>query len=391
MSNQAVFEYLRSIVGRYALASKKEKSKILDHAKLATRLSRKQLIRRLRAIAEDPQARCRSGRPKKFPPELLIPHIRFLWVSMERISSRRMKAALPEWLRFYHENAVTPEVKRLLLQMSASTLERFLKVIRNDVQFKKGLSTTSPARYMKNKIPLNTLDQKIHKPGHVQADTVAHCGTTTAGIYNNSLTVTDIYSGWTENRALYGKKGVRIKNQFIDIENTLPFYLCAVNTDSGSEFLNNALATHFWNRLGPRIEFTRSRPYKKNDNAYVEQKNFTHVRELFGYERLEAEELVDHMNRIYKQYWNPLQNFFIPNFKLLKKERVGAKIKKKFDRPKTPYERLMGSLTLTAQQKKELQDRKLSLNPFELKKGLEAELQVFFNYVRKLSNQRNAS
>jgi hypothetical protein len=196
--------------------------------------------------------------------------------------------------------------------------------------------------------------------------------------------MTDIASTWTENRAIFTKSGHEVRKCFTKLERDLPFTLWAVNTDSGSEFLNNPVLNFMQDDKGnPRIQFTRSRPYQKNDNCYVEQKNYTHVRELFGYERYEDPELIELMNEIYKEYWNPLQNFFIPNFKLKEKMRVGSKIVKKYDRPQTPYTRLMISPYLTKEQKDALQARKKKLNPFTLKSDMEEKLQIFFERVRR--------
>jgi hypothetical protein len=265
--------------------------------------------------------------------------------------------------------------------MSPSTLGRYLGEIRSTLECTKGLSTTSPARFMKNKVPINTLDSKITKPGYTQTDTVAHCGDAILGSYAHSLTVTDIFSAWTVNRALFTKKGENVKKAFQDIERSLPFTLIAINSDSGSEFLNTPMLE--FTKHGTRIVFTRSRPYKKNDNCFVEQKNFTHVRELFGYERFEDPKLVELMNDIYINYWNPLQNFFIPNYKLKEKIRIGSKVVKKYDAPQTPYSRLLNFGNLTAKEVEALREQKAKLNPFNLKKGLEEKLKEFFEHVRK--------
>ena len=391
MSYQAIKEYLMAIADRYKKANKQEKSKMLIEAEQVTELSRKHLIRTLQAPTEQIAKKKPSGRKKVYEPEILVPHIRFLWIQMERISGRRMKAAFPDWLRFYQDPAFTPQVRLLLEQMSPATLERFLRTIRGAQEARHGLSTTAPARYMKNKIPLNTFDQKIDRPGFVQADTVAHCGTSAAGQFMNTVTLTDIDSTWTENRAIFSKKAHEVRRRFAELDQTLPFELLAVNTDSGSEFLNTPMVQFMRRENGKKpITFTRSRPYRKNDNCYVEQKNFTHVRELFGYERIEDQTLVNLMNEIYRDYWNPLQNYFLPTFKLVSKTRVGARIVKKFDRPQTPYDRLLKSEHLSEERKEKLRKTKSGLNPFQLKTEMEAKLKIFFEQLRK-SKTREAS
>lgn len=379
MSNQAITQYLLAIVCKYQNATKAEKTKILNHAQDATNLERKYLIKKLNSKSEEIERKGGSGRPFKYSKTELLPYIKYLWEQMEKIAAPRMKAALPDWFNFYTD---CPGHLRLqLLNMSASTLDRYLAEIRSTLKTTKGLSTTCPARYMKNKVPINTLDSKITKPGFTQTDTVAHCGNSSLGPFISSLTVTDIQSAWTENRAMFTKKGVEVIKNFKDVERSLPFKLLAINSDSGSEFLNKEMLK-FTNH-GHRVIFTRSRPYKKNDNCYVEQKNYTHVRELFGYERFDEELLVDLMNDIYTNYWNPLQNYFLPTFKLKEKVRIGARIKKTYDKPKTPYTRLIESPHLSNKEKKDLRERKLKLNPFELKRNLELKLKEFFEIVRK--------
>jgi hypothetical protein len=164
--------------------------------------------------------------------------------------------------------------------------------------------------------------------------------------------------------------------------------LIAINADSGSEFMNKEMLK--FTNYGDRIEFTRSRPYKKNDNCYVEQKNFTHVRELFGYERFEDPQLLDLMNDIYGNYWNPLQNYFLPTYKLKEKIRVGGMIRKKYDRPETPFTRLISSPHLSETQKKKLREQKEKLDPFQLKKTLELKLKDFFDLVRKVDIKKTS-
>jgi hypothetical protein len=272
--------------------------------------------------------------------------------------------------------------------MSPSTLGRYISEVQKQETPTKGLSTTNPARHMKNKVPINTLDSKVTKPGFTQTDTVAHCGDSALGPFISSLTVTDIYSTWTVNRAMYTKRGREVKEMFKDIEKSLPFDLLAINSDSGSEFLNKNMLQ--FTNFGTRVAFTRSRPYRKNDNCYVEQKNYTHVRELFGYERFEEAELVDLMNEIYREYWNPLQNYFLPTFKIKEKIRIGARIVKRYDKPKTPCQRLLESKDITEEKKEELRRTQYQLDPFELKQNLEKRLQVFFELVRQ-KNIRKAS
>ena len=248
MRHQAVDEYLIAIQSVYQESSREKKSELLSHAELITKRSRKQLIRRLnKLIKNDGKASKKgSGRPLIYSRSELIPHIKYLWIQMEKISSKRMKAAMPDWLPKYKD--CPGHLKYQLGKMSATTLGRYLQDIRKSVTASKGLSTTCPARYMKNKVPINTLDSKIKKPGYTQTDTVAHCGNSAQGPFISSLTVTDIFTTWTENRSMFTKKGVEVKKQFRDIEKSLPFNLLAINSDSlfqrPKNFFTNKLAHH---------------------------------------------------------------------------------------------------------------------------------------------------
>jgi hypothetical protein len=385
MSYQAIREYINRIRLRYRDSTKNEKGRILLEAVKVTELSRKHLIRILNEPEEIVGPKKGAGKPTIYPEEILLPHIRAIWISMERISGKRMKAGLQDWLPHYNAPGFDKHVQMLLEKMSAATLERNLRKLRGEIRANKGLVTTkNPSRFMKNKVPLNTLDKKIDRPGFFQADTVAHCGTTTEGTYANSLTLTDINSTWTENRAIFTKKARVVRDQLVDIQKLLPFRMISLNVDNGSEFLNTPVIEFVNVKFkGETIQYTRSRAYKKNDNCYVEQKNFTHVRELFGYERFESPELVEMMNDIYKTCWNPMLNFFIPTFKIKEKIRVGSKIVKKYDKPRTPYQRLLESDFVTNEEKQALREQKRKLNPFTLSTNLEKKLEIFFQEVRK--------
>lgn len=378
MNDQTVKQIIASIQPTYQGSTKVAKKVTLDHLVAITKRSRKHLIKLVKRASEQLKKKKESGRPLVYQREELVPHIKYLWLQMERVSARRMKAGLKDWLPKYDCPA---HLKMQLLKMSYSTLGRYLSDVRKTLEPKTGLPTTSPARHMKNKVPINTLDAKVDRPDYTQTDTVAHCGTSAAGPFISSLTLTCIYSTWTVNRAMLTKKGVKVRDCFKDIERGLPFKLLAINAGSGSEFLNGPMFE--FTKFGQRIIYTRSRPYKKNDNCYVEQKNFTHVRELFGYDRFEEDELVILMNDIYKYYWNPLLNFFLPNMKIKEKVRIGGIIHKKYDEPKTAFTRLIESPHIAEKQKDAIRAEKESLNPFELKKNLEIKLKEFYEIYRK--------
>lgn len=306
---------------------------------------------------------------------------------MERIHPKRMKAALPLWLPFYKDPEMDPKLKSEMLKMSASTIGRF---IQRGCKTLKGLSATRKAKFFRYKIPLHVFTDKIVNAGHVAADTVAHCGDSLSGEFANSLTVTDRLTTWTENRALLSKKEPEMRKALGSIEAELPFRILSLQSDCGTEFLNYAMMRYLHNRAAP-ITLTRSRPYHKNDNAHVEQKNNTHVRAVFGYDRITEQKLVDLMNEIYRDYWNPLNNFFLPSMKLKEKERNGARITKRYELPMTPYQRLMQAPNMTEEKKQELKSKFQRLNPFELKRGLEKRLDAFFSLLRQGKEMKKAA
>lgn len=361
MTLQFKVEYLSAIRIRYFQSSKREKSKILNELCAVAGYNRKYAIRIL-AIKHH-EGKKLSGRSKNFS-ERAQRHLKRLWVLMGEMCSKKMVQALPTWLEFYQEDDFDDEVRAELLSMSSASIDRYLKSYRASLGRKKRTGT-KPGKMFKNVIPLKSFDALVDRPGHIEADTVAHCGDSLSGKFAWSLTFTDVYSGWTENRATFGKDSDEILSAIVDIQFKLPFPVLSFNTDNGTEFLNRALHMHF-TEISP-AEFTRSRPYKKNDNCHVEQKNWTHVRETLGYERYDQEDQVRMMNILYKLYLNKLQNFFVPQLKLIEKVRVGSKIVKKYDKPKTPYQRLLESPHLTMGQKENLRREFQLLNPIELR------------------------
>lgn len=369
----------------YTKANRTTKSKLLNQLEKITELDRKHLIKLLRG-KRDCSVRDSSGRPKLYTGEV-VEHIARLHKLMDRISPKRMREAIPLWMPSYikHYGPISKSTEDSLMKVSSSTIGRILKSLKGG----KGKSSTQVNYKLKNKIPLKRLDEKVTKPGTVQADTVAHCGTSLLGKFVNTLTVTDIYSGWTENRASWTKDSSQIKKQLIDIEKNMPIFIQNFDTDCGTEFLNYRIMRYFENR--PRkVQMRKARPYKKNDQCYVEQKNNTHVRNLFGYDRYEHECLVSVMNNIYKKYWNPLNNYFLPSFKLKEKERVGGKVKKRFEVPKTPAQRLLESKSHSRYLRNKVEYDLCILDPIELKKGLEKELKKFYRLVEHENNKQAA-
>lgn len=374
--------YLEGIRLRYRNSTKKAKGIILDEFCKICKLTRKHVIKILNGTI-NPRLH-RPGPKSKYQREDVLKALKELWSLMNQMCSKKMVVAFADWLPFYEAK---DEVKRLLLEMSASTVDRLLRPHRSPLQ--RGISATRPS-LIKNRIPLKLLEGEVLMPGYFEADTVAHCGNNLSGEFGNTLTMTDLCSGWTENRALWTKTGEKVVNQFRDIESRLPFGVIGVATDNGSEFLNEELLGYLRDRKAP-VNMVRRRPYKKNDNAHVEQKNWTHVRQLFGYDRVDDPILIPMMNEIYRAYWNPLMNFFTPVLKLKSKERIGGRVKKVYDEPRSPFKRLLESSYVSEQEKAKLKDAYCTKNPVYLKKEMDKKLKAFFELVDEIKRRNRAT
>ena len=297
-----------------------------------------------------------------------------VWLASDQMCSKRLRAALPQWLP--HLAPLDPKSKTQLLALSPATMDRLLQPLR--VRYPgKGLGGTKPGTLLQHHIPIRTGNWDITRPGFIEADTVAHCGNSLAGDFVWSLVFTDIFSGWTQLRAIWHKGAAGIQEQIADLEAQTPFALAGFDCDNGSEFPNYPLLDYFTRRKNP-VAFTRSRPYHKNDNAHVEQKNWTHVRHLLGWDRLENPQVVARINDRYRQEWSAYQNFFCPNMKLASKERVRSRYRKRYDPPQTPCERLLQSREVSPQNKRQLQAAYARLNPFALKNTMEQKLKNIF-------------
>lgn len=387
MSLSAKREYLAKIHGRYQRAGRPHKSRILDefclncgyHRKAALRL----LLRPLGGVG-----RKRSGPKIKYDPMVLLPVLKEVWLASDQLCSKLLKAALPEWLA-HHERRGEPlaeALKEKLLAVSPAQIDRLLQPSRVRHP-RKGLGATRPGTLLRQEVPTRGGPPDTTRPGSVEADTVAHCGDTTAGDYVNSLTFTELFSGWTENRAIWNKSGCAVREQLQELEAKVPFTMKNFHADNGGEFLNWALHQYLTGR-SVKLPWTRSRAYRKNDNTHCEQKNWTHVRQLFGHERFEHPELVALMNDLYASEWSQFTNHFKPTFKLLKRDKRGGKtVRIHEEKPRTPYQRLLESPDVDEAAKAKLRREHGSLDPFALKKGIESKLKNFFTVLGNLDHE----
>jgi hypothetical protein len=379
-------EQLKRLQERYAGRAKEGKGRLLDEFCEQYGYSRKHAIKLLISSLPPSGGRPRPGPEPRYEPVQEV--VERVWAAAEQLCGKRLQPALELWLPYYgrHFEKLSSKQEQLLKEISPATLDRLLISKRAEVDL-RGLCGTKPGKLLRTHIPLSGEVWNQQVPGFVEADTVAHCGNSLAGNFIWSLIYTDLASAWTEGRAIWNKGAAGVLEQTRDVEKSLPFALLGFDCDNGSEFLNWTLIKHFQQRAKP-VKFTRSRPYHKDDNAHVEQKNWMWPRQLLGYGRLEDPQLVGPITALYKEVWGPLQNFFLPSMKLKKKYRRNSRMIRKHYPAQTAYQRLLQSGHLTNQQARRLRDWFESLNPFELAAEVEQRLEPILRPSKIQSAER---
>ena len=365
-------EVLKKLRRRYESAGAEHKRKLLDQAQELLGYHRKAAIRALRQPVVVRGPRIITGRPVQYEPSPLGPWLRPIWKATDYAYGRRLVAMLPEWIPAYeqHERRLPGEVREKLLLASGRTLDRLLEPLR--VQG-RGRSLTRPGTLLRQQIPIRGSVWEEGKAGWLEVDTVALCGGSVAGEFVWMVDGVDYVTTWVELRAMWGRGQVGTLGALQDIETSLPFSLLGLDSDNGGEFLNYHVLN--WLQKRPRPVFmTRSRPYKKDDNAHVEQKNWTHIRQCFGYERHDNPEVVEPMNALVKGAYGQLLNYFHASLKLERKERKAGKVQRIYGAAQTPLARVLGSAEVTEQTKQRLRQHKASLNPFALKQAVDRSL-----------------
>lgn len=372
MTRNSIREYAKAARWRYLRAEKKAKGIILDEFCKTTGYHRKAAIRLLcNPAPASPSARGR-GRPSKYQPALLQP-LKMLWEISDRLCSKRLKPFLPELvgaLERHGEIQLEPEVKQRLLEMSEATIDRYLKPLRSR-GLRRPYSQSRSSSTLKALIPIRTFsDWAGVKPGSAQADLVMHCGESLAGFHLTTLLAVDVATSWTECEAIWGKGQQWVGAGMHHARQRMPFTLKELHTDNGGEFLNQVL--YRWcKREG--IHFTRGRAYKKNDQAYAEQKNWSTVRRVVGYDRYSSRKALAQLQKVYSLLRLHV-NFFQPVRKLIGKERVGAKVRKRYDTARTPYQRLLAFGVLGEAKRRDLERLFNSVNPVQLRAQIDAAL-----------------
>jgi hypothetical protein len=372
MSREIKEDLLPRLQARYAQRGREGRSRMLDELCHDYHYERKYAIKLLRGKLPEPSGRKKPGPSRQYAE--IEPIVRAIWLAAEQPCGKRLAPALGLWLPHYERRfgRLGSRQRELIQSVSSATLDRLLISARAAYPL-RGLSGTKPGSLLRTEIPIRTDNWDILRPGFLEADTVAHCGQSLAGDFIWSTIFTDIFSAWTEGRAVWNKGAAGVVAAVQSVEAELPFELLGFDSDNGSEFLNHHLRDHFALRTKP-VGFTRSRPYHKDDNAHVEQKNWMWPRQLLGYGRLERAELVGPINELYQKAWGPLMNFFLPSLKLKSKWRERSHWRKRYEPAQTAYQRLVDCPRLSRQERRGLRDRFESLDPFKLKEEVERGL-----------------
>jgi hypothetical protein len=394
MSMPSRLEYLKKAKRRYLKTSKIKKQKILDELCANTGYNRKYVIGRLspKISLTEPTGFSRKKRKKKSCRYTTrdIYWLAKIWEIMDYLCGQRLQPVLCEMitvLKKHKELAIPDDSASRLKRMSSATIDNRLKPYRKKIRTRIN-STTRPGSLLKKQIPIRTSSWNESRIGCCELDTVAHCGSSAAGEFINSLNITDILTQWTETAAIQGKAQKRVKAGLDEIQKAMPFAIVALDPDNGSEFINWQLFHYCMDR---EIEFTRGRPYEKNDNAHIEQKNWTHVRKLFGYRRLETEKQLQLMNDLYRNDVRLYNNFFSPSQKLVEKKRVGKhgeKIKRTYDKAKTPYQRVLECDQVDQKTKEKLKKQYEKLNPAELRRNILLKCKRLSKLINPVQNQQ---
>jgi hypothetical protein len=385
MSEKTKNEVMFKLRSRYRKGGREYRQKLIDQAVELMGYHRKSAIR---ALSTEPTVRkvdVPGGRPVKYDVALLRPVLKAIWMSGQQPCGKRLVTMLPDWIDAFesYHRSLSSVIKEQLLEVSSATLDRMLAPLR--AQYKTSSRPTKPGNMLRESIPIRGGAWQENEAGWIEADTVALCGGCASGEVISMLDSTDISTTWVEMRAMYGRGQHAAVEQLADIEGHLPFRWLGLDTDNGGEFINAHVMKWCQRDRSNPIYYTRSRPYKSNDNAHIEQKNWTHVRHWFGYERHDNPEVVGLMNELAAGELGQFVNLFSPSMKLKSKKQIGTgKVRRKYHDPVTPYIRVLASAQVSEEKKAELTNLKARLNPFALEAAIQKKLKVIDRKRRAL-------
>jgi hypothetical protein len=385
MSGEKLTKALQKYRKLYHAADRQERSKLLNELCKLTDYHRKYAIALLRRPVDYEGGKGKRRRGTTYS-AAAVRVLAAIWKAADYPWSVRLKALLPLWLPWARKNlrGCTREVEAELLRMSARQMDRRLSEKKRKLK-RAFYGRTKPGTLLKQRIPIKTDNWDVNEAGSCEIDLVSHSGPSASGEFIFSLNLTDIHTGWDESRAIMGKGESGVVVALDEIRRCLPFRLKAIDSDNGSEFINYHLYRYCQKH---RIQFTRGRPYKKNDNAHIEQKNWTHVRRVFGWDRYDTREELDAINALYRGELGVMMNLFQPCVKLIRKERVGTKVRRYYDEAKTPLDRLISAAPSMPVLTKLLNQRETT-DPFVLSRTIEEQLKKL--EVKRRRNRRAAA
>jgi len=388
MNMESRNQYLVELRSEYLKTkSKLKRGKLLDEAEKRTMLERKYLTQKLKPKSNLDKLKSQRKKKEQYYDNSIKPALVRMWQIFDNACGQRLETSLhdeTDRLRMQGELICSDEVAFKLKQIKSATIDRKLKHTKQIELAKKKYGKKHPLLYQS--IPVKVFaEQDRSILGNMQIDLVEHCGASASGQFMNSLTATDIFSGWTEQSAVMGKSQENTQIGIDEARLRCPFVWKEIHSDGGTEFINDHLYRY---SVGTDLGFSRSRPYKKNDNCLVEQKNNTHVRRLVGYLRYDTVEEQNMLNDLYCNELRLYKNFFSPVIKLVLKERTGGRIFRKYDKPKTPFQRIMESPEISENKKQKLKDIYLSLNPAELKRNIDKKLDMLYRFYQQKNNSQ---
>jgi len=364
---------MESISQRYRQASKDSKTRILDEVCAATGFHRKYAITRINLVETSRAVKAaRPRRRKKTYGREILAVIEKIWEEAGYPWSVRLKAILHLWLPAIRKRyKLSRGLEAQLLAISPRTIDRALKGKKRELR-RRLYGRTKPGTLLRHQIPIKCEHWEVTTAGHLELDTVSHSGSNGQGLFAYSFNLTDIASTWVETRSVLGKGEAGIVKAFSDMSQVLPFKVLDIDSDNGGEFINHNLFSYCHSR---DIGFTRGRPYKKDDNAHIEQKNWTHVRKLIGWDRYDTPESVAALNDLYANELRLYMNLFQPSVKLIRTVRKGSRKARRYDQPRTPLDRLAEMEGADPQKVDSLLHLRSQLDPFDLSRLIRTKLE----------------
>jgi hypothetical protein len=391
MARRSKYEYLRVMWQRYQPAARSERSALLDEVTRVCGYHRKYVVGLLsRRVPPRPPVRRVARRRPTYSAEV-IRLVAQLWEASGYLCAQRLKAAIPHWLPWLRRRVrLTPTVAQQLQRISPRQIDRRLRARKQRIKWRL-YGTTRPGSLLKHQIPIKTDHWDVTKPGYLEIDLVSHSGASADGEFLHTLDCVDIHTTWVERQAVMGKGRHGVVQAMTAIQAQLPFPLRGLDSDNGSEFINAHLWAFCTHRpAGQAIQFTRSRPYKKDDNAHVEQKNWTHVRKLVGWERYDSPEALAALTALYADL-RLFQNLFQPSMKLVRKVRQGSRLIRRYDPPQTPFERVQACPEADPRKVAALEQVRQTTDPFVLSQRIDQHLERLWALANRVTRVPRAT